>query len=92
MDISLEHLAQLARLDLGERERDLFAGQLKDILVYMEKLGELDTTDVEPTSHVISLGNVFREDLPEPSLDREEALDNAPDRTEKFYRVPKIIE
>lgn len=92
MDISLEHLAQLARLDLGESERDLFAGQLKDILVYMEKLGELDTTDVEPTSHVISLGNVFREDFPEPSLDREEALGNAPDKTGRFYRVPKIIE
>jgi aspartyl-tRNA(Asn)/glutamyl-tRNA(Gln) amidotransferase subunit C len=92
MDISMERLAQLARLDLSEEERDLFAGQLSDILVYMEKLGELDTADVEPTSHVISLANVFREDLPEPSLDREEALGNAPDRTEKFYRVPKIIE
>jgi len=92
MDISLEHLAQLAKLDLGEMEKDLFAGQLKDILVYMEKLGELDTSDIDPTSHVIYLGNVFREDLPEASLGREEALGNAPDSTEKFYRVPKIIE
>lgn len=92
MKISTEHLSRLARLSLSEAEKELFGSQLDSILQYMEKLNELDTTGVEPTSHVISLSNITREDLSSGSLDREEALMNAPDRTEKFYRVPKIIE
>jgi aspartyl-tRNA(Asn)/glutamyl-tRNA(Gln) amidotransferase subunit C len=58
----------------------------------METLNELDTSGIEPTSHVISLRNVMREDSARPSLRREDALRNAPDRTDEFYRVPKIIE
>ncbi|MBI5640338.1 MAG: Asp-tRNA(Asn)/Glu-tRNA(Gln) amidotransferase subunit GatC [Nitrospirae bacterium] len=92
MKISVEHLARLARLHVSDSEKDLFGIQLDGILTYMEKLNELDTKDVEPTSHVISIINVLREDLPRPSLSREDALTNAPDGTEKFYRVPKIIE
>ncbi len=92
MKISIEHIAHLARLSLSEKEKELFGGQLEGILNYMEKLNELDTKDIEPTSHVIALNNVTRDDVPAPSLSREEALLNAPDKTEKFYRVPKIIE
>jgi aspartyl-tRNA(Asn)/glutamyl-tRNA(Gln) amidotransferase subunit C len=92
MKISIEHLAQLARLSVSDDEKILFANQIDSILNYMAKLNELDTGSVEPTSHVVSLSNVVREDLPKDSLEREEALMNAPDRTDKFYRVPKIIE
>ncbi len=92
MKISIEQLAQLARLSVSEDDKELFAHQIDNILTYMDKLNELDTGSIEPTSHIISLSNVVREDLPKDSLDREEALMNAPDRTEKFYRVPKIIE
>ena len=92
MKISIEHLAQLARLSVSDNEKTLFASQIDSILSYMDKLNELDTGNVEPTSHVVSLSNVVREDLPKDSLEREEALMNAPDRTDKFYRVPKIIE
>ncbi len=92
MKISIEHLSGLARLSLSEEEKALYEGQLNSILSYVEKLNELDTSGVEPTSHVISLHNVDREDAPRPSLTREEALMNAPDSTDRFYRVPKIIE
>ena len=92
MKISIEHLAQLARLSVSDNEKTVFADQIESILSYMDKLNELDTSTVEPTSHVISLSNVAREDLLKDSLQRENALRNAPDRTDKFYRVPKIIE
>lgn len=92
MKISIEHLARLARLSVSGDEKILFANQIDSILNYMDKLNELDTGNIEPTSHVISLSNVVREDLPKDSLDRKEALRNAPDKTDKFYRVPKIIE
>lgn len=88
----IEHIAVLARLSLTGEEKELFGPQLSGILGYMEQLNELDTKDVEPTSHVLALGNVMREDIPAGSLSREEALMNAPSHTEKFYRVPKIIE
>ncbi len=89
---NIEHIASLARLSLTEEEKDLFGSQLSSILGYMKKLNELDTTDVEPTSHVLPLSNVMREDVPGPSIPRKDALMNAPDHTDKFFRVPKIIE
>ncbi len=92
MKISIEHIATLARLSLSEQEKELFGGQLEGILRYMDKLNELDTKDIGPTSHVLDIHNVTRDDVPAPSLGREDALSNAPDKTEKFYRVPKIIE
>jgi aspartyl-tRNA(Asn)/glutamyl-tRNA(Gln) amidotransferase subunit C len=79
-------------LSVSDNEKTLFANQIDSILSYMDKLNELDTGNVKPTSHVISISNVVREDLPKDSLEREDALMNAPDRTDKFYRVPKIIE
>jgi aspartyl-tRNA(Asn)/glutamyl-tRNA(Gln) amidotransferase subunit C len=88
----IEHIAVLARLSLSEEEKELFGPQLSSILDYMEKLNELDTKDIEPTSHVIALSNVMRDDSPKDSIPREDALMNTPSHTEKFYRVPKIIE
>ncbi len=88
----IEHIAVLARLYLSEEEKDLFGSQLSSILGYMENLNKLDTEDIEPASHVLSLHNVMRDDIPALSLPGAEALMNAPSSTEKFYRVPKIIE
>jgi aspartyl-tRNA(Asn)/glutamyl-tRNA(Gln) amidotransferase subunit C len=88
----IEHIASLARLHLSEEEKELFGSQLSSILEYMEKLNELDTKDIEPTSHVLPLSNVMKDDMLMPSIPREDALMNAPDHTDKFFRVPKIIE
>jgi aspartyl-tRNA(Asn)/glutamyl-tRNA(Gln) amidotransferase subunit C len=88
----IEHIAMLARLSLPEEEKELFGSQLSSILDYMEKLNELDTKGIEPTSHILSLSNVMRDDTPTPSIPKEDALMNAPDHTGKFFRVPKIIE
>ncbi len=92
MKISVEYISKLARLSVSEKEREAFSAQLQGILSYMEKLNELDTKDVEPTSHVVSLSNVMRDDVQKTSISREDALANAPDHTDKFYRVPRIIE
>ncbi|MEW6213961.1 MAG: Asp-tRNA(Asn)/Glu-tRNA(Gln) amidotransferase subunit GatC [Nitrospirota bacterium] len=88
----VEHIAILARLSLSEEEKELFGSQLSSILSYIEKLNELDTEGIEPTSHVLSLSNVMRDDILRLSIPKEDALMNAPDHTDKFYRVPKIIE
>ena len=87
----VEYIAGLAKLTFKEEELEKFTGQLNEILAYVEKLNELDTTNVEPLSHPIEGSNVFREDVVKPSLDREEALRNAPDRSELFFKVPKVI-
>jgi len=92
MNISIEHLSRLARLALTEEEKTRYGNQLDNILQYVEKLNELDTAGVEPTSHVIAISNVMREDIVRPSLDTGDALMNAPDKTDAFYRVPKILE
>jgi len=88
----IQHIAVLSRLNLSEEEKDLFGSQLSSILDYMDQLNELDTRETEPTSHVLSLSNVMRDDILTSSLPGEEALKNAPSHSENFYRVPKIIE
>jgi len=90
--IEIDHVALLARLALTEAEKERFGAQLKTIIEYIGKLNELDTSDIPPTSHVIEIQNVMREDIVQPSISKEKALSNAPDRTEDFYRVPKIID
>jgi aspartyl-tRNA(Asn)/glutamyl-tRNA(Gln) amidotransferase subunit C len=87
----VEHVASLAKLSFTEEEKQKLASELNEILTYMEQLNSLDTESVEPLSHVIELGNVFREDNLRAGLDREEALKNAPAKTEKFFRVPRVI-
>jgi len=89
----IEHVAMLARLELTEEEKWLFSKQLSSILKYINQLNELDTEGIEETSHVIALKNVFREDELRPSLPKDMALQNAPNKTtDDFYKVPKIIE
>ena len=88
----VEHVAHLARLVFSEEEKELFGKQLSTILTYIDKLNQLDTSTVEPTTHVVPIHNVFREDEVRPSLLSESALSNAPDQSEGFYRVPKIID
>jgi len=88
----IQHIAVLSRLNLSEEEKDLFGFQLSSILDYVDQLNELDTRETEPTSHVLSLSNVMRDDILTSSLPGEEALKNAPSRSENFYRVPRIIE
>lgn len=90
--MDLDHVALLARLKLSESEKELFPGQVRSIIEYMDKLNELDTTDVEPTAHIHPIKNVFREDKLTPSISQDIAMQNAPDKTGSFYRVPKIIE
>ena len=88
----VEYVARLARLSLTEEEKTLFAGQMGAILGYVEKLKELDTEGVLPTSHAVPMENAFREDRSCPSLGVAGALANAPDRADSFYRVPRVIE
>ncbi|MHB1418519.1 MAG: Asp-tRNA(Asn)/Glu-tRNA(Gln) amidotransferase subunit GatC [Bacillota bacterium] len=94
MNISLkevEHVALLARLEITESEKEAYTRQLNDILRYMEKINSLDTTDVEPTAHVLPIVNVFREDIDCPGLKREQAMQNAPDEQDGQFKVPKIV-
>jgi aspartyl-tRNA(Asn)/glutamyl-tRNA(Gln) amidotransferase subunit C len=90
--MKIDHIARLARLELTNNEKEVFAQQMTNIMEYFDKLNELDTRDVEPTSHVLTMKNIFRDDEHTPSLSREKALHNAPGRIDNFYRVPKIIE
>ena len=86
------HVADLARLDLDEASIDKFAGQIGNILEYVAKLNEVDTEGIRPTSHAISITNVFREDQERQPLEREKALENAPEKEDGNFVVPKIIE
>ena len=85
-------VAHLARLDLDEADLEKVTKQLAGIVAYVDKLNELDTTDVEPLSHPGALTNVFREDEPGESLPVDDALRNAPEQIKGFFRVPRIIE
>jgi aspartyl-tRNA(Asn)/glutamyl-tRNA(Gln) amidotransferase subunit C len=88
----VEHVANLARLEFSDEEKKTLMNQLNKILEYMEKLNELDTSNVEPLAQVIPLSNVFREDAVKPSSPVTEVLKNAPAKTDKFFKVPKVIE
>ena len=87
----VEHVAVLARLSFSDEEKEKLTHELNEILQYMEQLNSIDTTKVEPLAHVIELQNVFRKDEVRPGVSREEALKNAPERSEKFFKVPKVI-
>lgn len=87
----VEHIAELARLKFSESELQNYTEQLNNILLYMEKLNELNTDNIEPLSHPIEGHNIFREDKLKSSVSREEALKNAPDKDKEFFKVPKVI-
>jgi len=85
------HVARLARLHLKDEEIEAMTGQLDSILSYVEKLSELNTDGVVPTTHAIDIHNAFREDQVAASLSRDEALANAPKRDAEAFVVPRII-
>jgi aspartyl-tRNA(Asn)/glutamyl-tRNA(Gln) amidotransferase subunit C len=84
------HVAKLARLELAEPEVERMQEQLSAILEAVGKVAQLDLSDVEPTAHPLELVNVLADDLPRPSLPREEALANAPDPEDGFFGVPAV--
>jgi aspartyl-tRNA(Asn)/glutamyl-tRNA(Gln) amidotransferase subunit C len=88
----IDYVAHLARLALSDAERERFGAQLASVLAYFEKLDELDTEDVPPTTCVLALRNVFRDDVPAPSAPREAIMANAPARAYGCYLVPRIID
>jgi aspartyl-tRNA(Asn)/glutamyl-tRNA(Gln) amidotransferase subunit C len=88
----VEYVAHLARLEIDDAQKDKFTSQLNDILLYIDKLNELDTKGVEPMSHAIAVTNAFRDDKVVESIGTESSLANAPDARGEFFRVPKVIE
>jgi aspartyl-tRNA(Asn)/glutamyl-tRNA(Gln) amidotransferase subunit C len=89
----VKHVAFLSRLELDEKESELYSKQLASILSYISKLNEIDTRDVRPTSHPLTtLKNVFRRDTLKKSLDVEAVLKNAPSKEGDFFKVPQVIE
>jgi len=82
------HVARLARLRLTDDELERMSDELSGILGHIEKIGELELDQVEPTSHVLELENVLRPDEPRPSLQRDRALEQAPDASAEGFRVP----
>ena len=91
-EIDVKYVAHLARLELTPEEQKQLGAQLGSILGYIEKLRELDVTNVEPTAHAVPLVNVTRADEIRPSLSHEDALRNAPKKAGGLFIVPKIVE
>jgi aspartyl-tRNA(Asn)/glutamyl-tRNA(Gln) amidotransferase subunit C len=85
-------VAHLARLELSPADVETMAEQLGSIIDYVKLLQQVNTDGVEPLAHPLPLQNVFRDDLPAPSLPRDTALANAPDRHGDFYGVPAVLE
>jgi aspartyl-tRNA(Asn)/glutamyl-tRNA(Gln) amidotransferase subunit C len=88
----VEHVAHLARLSFSEAELETFTKQLDEIIEFAEQLNELDTENVEPTTHVLEMNNVLREDESRDWLTREEALKNAPAKQDGQVKVPSVLE
>jgi len=91
-EIDVKYVAHLARLSLTPEEEKKIGAQLENILTYIEKLKEVDVSNVEPTAHAFPLKNVTRVDEVRPSLSQEEALKNAPSQANGLFMVPKIVE
>ena len=89
---TIDYLSKLALLDLTEEEKVKLSKQLSDIISYFKKLNDLDTSDVNPTTHAIEgLKNVFREDIPWKSLSKEDALRNAQHKKDGYFKAPRIL-
>ena len=89
---TVEDVAHLARIELQPIELERLSLQLDDIIGFIDKLSRLDTGQVKPTSHILPVNNILREDEPHICLTPEEALENAPSKKGNFFSVPKIIE
>lgn len=91
-DETIEYVGILAKLDLSDEEKEKAKSDMGRMLDYIDKLGELDTTDVEPMSHVFSVENVFREDVVTNGDERERLLSNAPQEKDGMFVVPRTFE
>jgi len=92
VDIDIDHVAKLARLDLTPEEKERLRAQLEVIIEHAAKVGEVAADDVPPTSWAIPRANVYREDEPEPSLTQAAALANAPEAQDGRFKVTRIVE
>lgn len=88
----IKKIALLSRLEVQDEDLESVGKQLNDILTYMELIGQVDISDVEPTAHAVSMFNVMREDVPQPSMSNEDALQNAPEQEDGYFKVPKVIQ
>jgi aspartyl-tRNA(Asn)/glutamyl-tRNA(Gln) amidotransferase subunit C len=89
---TVKYVAHLARIDLKPQELEKLAQELENILGFIDKLKEVNVDKIAPTSHILPISNVLREDVPSGSLSGNEALDNAPQKQGEFFAVPKVIE
>ena len=87
----VRHVARLARLSLDDARLQKLTGELESILGYIDKLSQVDTSNVEPMAHALLVHNVFRADVPQPALTTEQVLANAPESDGPFFKVPKVI-
>ena len=90
-DETIEYVGILAKLELSDSEKEAAKADMEKMLDYIDTLNELDTTGIEPMSHVFDVSNVFREDVVTNGDDREEILTNAPQRTDDSFKVPRTI-
>lgn len=88
----VKRMADLAHLAVTEEEVEAYQEKLQSMLTYVDQLSELNTDDVEPTTHVLHQTNVFREDVQKQTITQEEALKNAPDKQDGYFKVPPILE
>jgi aspartyl-tRNA(Asn)/glutamyl-tRNA(Gln) amidotransferase subunit C len=91
-DLKLDHVANLARINLTPEEKERFAAQIGDVLTYIAQLNEVDVSGVEPTAHAFPVVNVWAADVPQPGLSVEDALRNAPEKRDDMFVVPRVVE
>lgn len=91
-DLDIDYVANLARLALTGPEKETFSRQLGDVLRYVEMLGEVDVSQVEPTAHAFPLCNIWADDVPQPGLPVAAALRNAPVQRDNMFVVPVVVE
>jgi aspartyl-tRNA(Asn)/glutamyl-tRNA(Gln) amidotransferase subunit C len=89
---TVEYVAHLSRVKLEAQELEKISGQLKSILDFIDKLKSVNTDNVAPTSHILPVSNVLRQDQPDVSLSAEKALENAPQKRDSFFIVPRVVE
>jgi aspartyl-tRNA(Asn)/glutamyl-tRNA(Gln) amidotransferase subunit C len=89
---TIDKLANLARLEFNDSEKEAIKKDLSKILSYVEKLNEIDTNGVEPLIHISDEVNVLRDDVAEETISQQEALKNAPDKNSDYFKIPKVLD
>jgi aspartyl-tRNA(Asn)/glutamyl-tRNA(Gln) amidotransferase subunit C len=91
-NLDLDHVANLARINLTPEEKERFGAQIGDVLAHIAELNEVDVSGVEPTAHAFPVVNVWAADIPEKGLSVEAALQNAPEKRDNMFVVPRVVE